>query len=100
MLANFQRVYDMGKRLQAEITLIPGAVEAAEVEKAAEFIAAVDRNIPLRINGFIRLSGVEYRAPSGEEVEAAAKLAKKHLATVNYLSGEMARVGEPALRLF
>ncbi len=99
-LVNFQRVYDMGKRLQAEITLIPGAVEAAEVEKAAEFIAAVDRNIPLRINGFIHLSGVEYRAPSGEEVEAAANLAKKHLTTVNYLSGEMARVGEPAQRLF
>ena len=100
MLANFRRVHGMGKRLQAEITLVPGAVEAAEVEKAAEFIASIDREIPLRINGFIRLSGVEYRAPTGEEVEAAAKLAKKHLTTVNYLSGEMARVGEPAIRLF
>ena len=100
MLVNFRRVHDMGKRLQAEITLVPGAVEAAEVEKAAEFIASIDREIPLRINGFIRLSGVEYRAPTGEEVEAAAKLAKKHLTTVNYLSGEMARVGEPAIRLF
>jgi len=99
-LANFRRVHDLGKRLQAEITLIPGVIDAPEVEKAAEFIASVDRNIPLRINGFIRLSAIEYRAPAGEEVEAAALLAKKHLATVNYLSGEMPRVGEPPLRLF
>ena len=99
-LLNFHRVHDMGKRLQAEITLVPGAIEASEVERVAEFIATVDREIPLRVNGFIRLAGVEYRAPSGEEVEAAASLAKKHLATVNYLSGEMPRVGEPPVRLF
>ena len=99
-LENFRRVHEMGKRLQAEITFIPGAIEAPEIEKVAEFIASIDRKIPLRINGFIRLNGVEYRAPSGEEVEAAALLAKKHLATVNYLSGEMPRVGEPPSRLF
>ncbi|TFG45583.1 MAG: radical SAM protein [Dehalococcoidia bacterium] len=99
-LQNFRRVYEMGKRLQAEITLIPGIIEAPEIEKVAAFIASVDRSIPLRISGFISLNGVEYRAPSAEEVEAAANLAKTHLDTVNYLSGEMSRVGELPKRLF
>ncbi len=99
-LANFRRVFESGKKLQAEITLIPGVIEAQEIERVAEFIASVDKNIPLRITGFIKLSGTEFRAPTGAEVEAAAALAKKHLMTVNYLSGEMPRVGEPPLRLF
>ena len=99
-LANFRRVYETGKKLQAEITLIPGVIEAQEIERVAEFIASVDKNIPLRITGFIKLCRyVEFRAPTGAEVEAAAALAKKHLTTVNYLSGEMPRVGEPPLRL-
>jgi pyruvate-formate lyase-activating enzyme len=99
-LHNFRKIYETGKKLQAEITLIPGIIEADEVEKAAEFIASVNPSIPLRINGFISLNGVEYRAPSGEEVETAANLAKKHLNTVNYLSGEMSRVGDPPVRVY
>ncbi|MGI2336203.1 MAG: radical SAM protein [Dehalogenimonas sp.] len=99
-LHNFRKIYETGKKLQAEITLIPGIIEAEEVEKVAKFIASVAPSIPLRINGFIRLNGVEYRAPSGKEIEAAANLAKSHLNTVNYLSGEMSRVGEPAIRLY
>jgi len=99
-LANFRKTYDMGKKLQAEITLIPGVIDAAEIEKVAEFIESVDKKIPLRITGFIQLSGMAFRAPTGAEVEAAAVLSKKHLKTVNYLSGEMPRVGEPPVRLF
>jgi len=99
-LANFRKVYSMGKKLQAEITLIPGTIDAPEIEKAAEFIASVDKNIPLRITGFIELSGQAFKAPTGAEVEAAAALAKKHLTKVNYLSGEMPRTGEPPIRLF
>ncbi|APV44925.1 Pyruvate-formate lyase-activating enzyme [Dehalogenimonas formicexedens] len=99
-LANFRKIYQMGKKLQAEITLIPGVIDADEIEKVAEFIASVDPDIPLRITGFIQLSGMKFRAPSGAEVEAAAALAKKHLKKVNYLSGEMPRVGEPPIRLF
>ncbi|ADJ25357.1 Radical SAM domain protein [Dehalogenimonas lykanthroporepellens BL-DC-9] len=99
-LNNFRKLHESGKKLQAEITLIPGIIEADEVEKVASFIASVDPAIPLRINGFISLNGVKYRAPSGEEVEVAANLAKNHLHTVNYLSGEMARIGDPPVRLF
>lgn len=99
-LQNFRILARMGKRLQAEITLIPGIIEAPEIEKVAKFISSVDSDIPLRITGFISLKGVEYRSPSGEEVAAAAELARKHLNTVNYLSGEMERQGDPPVRLF
>jgi pyruvate formate lyase activating enzyme len=99
-MANFRKIYEIGKKLQAEITLIPGIVEADEIEKVAEFIGSVDKKIPLRITGFIQLSGQAFMAPTGAEVEAAAALAKKHLMIVNYLSGEMPRVGEPPRRLF
>ena len=99
-LANFIGIYYIGKKLQAEITLIPGVIDAPEIEKVAAFIASIDRSIPLRINGFIKLSGMDYRAPTGAEVEAAAALATKHLTAVNYLSGDMPRTGEPPIRLF
>lgn len=99
-LRNFQNLHATGIKLQAEITLIPGIIEADEVEKAASFVASVNPSIPLRINGFISLNGVKYRSPSGQEVEAAADLAKKHLNTVNYLSGQMPRIGDPPVRLF
>ena len=99
-MANFRKIYNMGRKLQAEITLIPGVIDASEIEKVAEFITSVDKNIPLRVTGFIKLSGVDFRAPTGAEVETAAVLAKKHLKTVNYLSGEMPRTGEPPIRLF
>ncbi|PPD58682.1 radical SAM protein [Dehalogenimonas etheniformans] len=99
-MANFRRVYNSGKKLQAEITLIPGVIDADEIEKVARFIALIDNKIPLRITGFIQLSGQAFRAPTGVEVESAATLAKRHLKTVNYLSGEMPRVGTPPIRLF
>lgn len=99
-LANFRRLYEMGKKLQAEVTLIPGVIEATEIEKVAGFIASIDKKIPLRITGFIRLSGLDLRAASGGELEAATLRARKHLDTVNYLSGEMPRIGEPSFRLF
>ncbi|KTB47888.1 radical SAM protein [Dehalogenimonas alkenigignens] len=99
-LENFRRIYDSGKKLQAEITLIPGVIDAAEIEEAAKFISSINKDIPLRITGFIKLSGMEFRAPTGEEVETAARLAMEHLKTVNYLSGDMPRVGEPPVRLF
>ena len=99
-LANFRKIYNMGKRLQAEITLIPDVIDSPEIERVAEFIASIDIKIPLRITAFIRISGKEFRAPTRGEMEAAAVLARKHLTTVNYLSGEMPRVGEPPLRLF
>jgi pyruvate-formate lyase-activating enzyme len=98
-LQNFRRIYESRKKLQAEITLIPGVIDAVEIEKVAKFIAGINREIPLRITGFIKLAGVDFRAPTGDEVETAAALAKKHLKTVNYLSGEMPRLGEPPLRL-
>jgi pyruvate-formate lyase-activating enzyme len=99
-LSNFRRIYEMGKKLQAEILFVPGVVEEDEIEKAAGFVASVSRDIPFRINGYLEVNGVPYRAALPAEVQKAAAKAEKHLAKVNHLSADMPRVGEKTIRVF
>lgn len=100
MLENFAHIAKSGMKLQAEVLLIPGVIDACEVEKVAEFIASVDDNIPLRIDGYFPIKDCGWRAATGKEVEAAAAAAKKYLKTVNFLSGEMERIGEDTIKVF
>jgi pyruvate-formate lyase-activating enzyme len=99
-LENFRTVHSSGKKLQAECLLIPGYIDAAEVENVARFIAGVDRDIPLRIDGYFSLNGHPWPAATISDVGKAAQLAKKHLNKVNYLTGDMKRIGDKAVRIF
>ncbi|AHB13023.1 radical SAM protein [Dehalococcoides mccartyi] len=99
-LENFKKVHASGKKLQAECLLIPGLIEADEVEKIAVFIAKADKDITLRIDGYFPIPGCPWRGASTEEVAEAAKRALKHLSKVNYLTADLPRQGEPPVRLF
>jgi pyruvate-formate lyase-activating enzyme len=99
-LANFKAIHRMGKRLQTEVLLIPGLIDAEEIEKVAQFIASVDPFITLRIDGYFPLNGLGYRGATSEDVERAASLARKHLVKVNYLTSNMERIGKKAIRVF
>ena len=46
VLENFRRYRDLGLELRAESVLVPGLIEADEIERIAEFIAGVDPEIP------------------------------------------------------
>lgn len=76
MLNNFKVLAGGNIKLQAEVLLIPDAIDANEVEKVAKFIASVDDNIPLRIDGYFPIKGCSWRAATGEEVQEAAAKAK------------------------
>ena len=100
ILENFITVYRSGKKLQAISLIIPDYIDAYEIERIARFIASVDKNIPLTLHAFFPVPDCPWRAATAEDVEEAAKLARKHLVNVPYRTLELKRVGEPAVRIF
>ena len=100
ILDNFNKLARSGKKIQAETVLIPGLIEAGEIENVAAFIAGIDRNITLRIDAYFPAGNNPWRAASAPEVEAAAALARKHLNKISCLTLDMKRTGNKPLRLF
>ncbi len=100
ILNNFVAIYNSGKKLQAETVLIPDYIDTGEIEHIARFIAGVDKNIPLRIDAYFPVGDNPWRAATAEEVEEAARLARKHLNKVNCLTLEMKRIGDKPVRIF
>jgi len=100
ILDNFKLLYARGKKMQVETVYIPGFIEADEIEKIAGFIAGIDPYIPLRIDAFFGVPGVEWRSAKADEVEAAAETAKRYLKKVNCLTLDMKRIGEKVIRLY
>lgn len=100
VLENFVKIYETGKKLQAETVFIPDYVDAAEVERIAEFVASVDPEITLRVDAYFPVPNCPWRAATKEEVEEAAELARKHVKKVSCLTLDMKRIGEKAKQLF
>ena len=100
VLENFKKLYQTGKKLQVETVLIPEYIDAREVEKVAEFLASVDKNITFRIDAYFPVPGCPWRAATNEEVDEAAALARKHLNNVSILTLDMKRIGDKALQIF
>lgn len=84
VLDNFVKIYNMGLDLDASSVFIHGYIDCDEIEKIAKFIADVDPKIPYHIIGYIPVPGAPWRAPSRDEVEEAARIAKKYLVNVTY----------------
>jgi pyruvate-formate lyase-activating enzyme len=100
ILDNFRKLAGSGKKMQTETVLIPGLIEATEIEQIAKFISAIDRNITLRIDAYFPAGDNPWRASTATEVEAAAVLARKHLNRISFLTLDMKRTGDKPLRLF
>lgn len=100
ILGNFARIALSGQKIQAETVLIPGLIEAAEIERVAEFIAGIDRRITLRIDAYFPAGENPWRAATAAEVEEAAQLARRHLDKISCLTLDMKRSGDKPLRLF
>jgi pyruvate formate lyase activating enzyme len=100
ILDNLRKLAGSGKTMQAETVLIPGLIEATEIEQIAKFISGIDRNITLRIDAYFPAGDNPWRAATAAEVEAAAVLARKHLNRISCLTLDMKRTGDKPLRLF
>ena len=100
ILKNFEALTRSGKKMQSETVLIPGLIEADEVERVAGFIAGIDKRITLRIDAYFPVGDNPWRAATAAEVEKAACLARQHLDKVTCLTLDMKRTGDKPLRLF
>ena len=98
-LENLKKIYNTGMKLQVETVLIPGLIDAYEVERVAKYIAAIDPEIPYRIDAYFKVPDCPWPDAGNEEVEHAAELARKHLKHVSYLTLDMKRIGDKALRI-
>ena len=54
----------------------------------SEFIASVDRNIPFRIDAYVPISGLPWRAPKVSEIESLRDQVKTILPNTTHLHGE------------
>ena len=85
VLQNFRMYRDLGLELRAESILVPGLIDADEIERIAEFIAEVDPRIPYRIDGYIPMENDMYGRPTVAELEEARRRAEKYLRDVSIL---------------
>ena len=100
ILKNFAALERRGKKLQAETVLIPGYIDSAEIERTAEFISGINREIKLRIDAYFPVGNNPWPAATRDMVEEAARRARKHLKNVSCLTLDMKRIGDKPLRLF
>jgi pyruvate formate lyase activating enzyme len=99
ILQNFIMLYQTGKKLQAETVLIPGLIEANEVEKVAQFVASLSPDIPLRIDAYFPVGNNPWRAATRQEVEEAAAIAGRHLNKITCLTLDLKRSGDKPLQI-
>jgi pyruvate formate lyase activating enzyme len=84
VLRNFARAYQAGVKMEASSVFIPDYVDCDEIEKVARFVAEIDPGIPYHIVGYIPVPDSPWRAPTPDEVERAAAIAKSYLFHVTF----------------
>jgi pyruvate formate lyase activating enzyme len=99
IMSNFAALYRSGRKIQAETVLIPGYIDGLEIEKTARFIATISPDITLRIDAYFPVGDNPWPAASRQEVEEAARLARRHLTKVNCLTLDLKREGEKPQRI-
>ncbi|MCI7643146.1 MAG: radical SAM protein [Lentisphaeria bacterium] len=72
---NFQRAFDSGMSMAANMVFIPGKVDLDELAGLVNFLAHLSPEIPFHIMGYIPVPGEPYRRPTPEELTAAQQLA-------------------------
>lgn len=99
ILRHFSELYAAGQKLQAETVLIPGLIEADEIEKIAQFVASVSPDIILRIDAYFPVGDNIWRAASRQEVEEAVARARRYVHQVSCLTLDMQRMGKPPVQI-
>ncbi len=92
ILRNFARIAsDKSAVLHTETVFIPGYVDEEEVLKIAAFIASIDRSLPLRIDAYLPIQGLPWRAPTPADIQALADRAKRILPNASCFFGDEGR---------
>jgi pyruvate-formate lyase-activating enzyme len=91
VLDNLKRyIKHLGRTVRTESIFIPEYIDTEEIENIARCIAAIDRNIPYRIDAYVPIQEgstklTDFRAPTIEELSVAKKVAQRYLNTVSVL---------------
>ncbi|CAD7768827.1 7-carboxy-7-deazaguanine synthase [Candidatus Methanoperedenaceae archaeon GB50] len=81
VLEAVERLHRYSVDFEVETVLIPGVVDSSEIERVAEFLSSISRDISLRIIRYVPVNGFS-RRPTVEELEIAVALAERHLSYV------------------
>lgn len=93
ILNNFKKLASTkGVNLYSETVFIPGYVDEKEIFKIAEFIASVNFRIPFRIDAYLPVPGLSWRAPTVKEIESLAVEIKKILPLTTCLFGDSGKM--------
>ena len=89
-LENFDKLIAMGKKVVVDTVLIPGYIDAAEIERTAAHVASRDPNIPFILLPYFPIGDNPWQRPTPAEMDEAAERVKKHLKRVFYFRGDEA----------
>lgn len=82
VFANVAKAHEDGIELSLSSVLIPGSVDAEDIEKIADMVAGMDPETPYHIIGYMPVPGASWKKATPQEVAEASALAKKHLKKV------------------
>jgi pyruvate-formate lyase-activating enzyme len=88
ILKNFKRIYESGVPMLAETVVIPGYIDAEEIEKLAKFVASLDPGMLYHLDAYSKVADNPWPRAMVEDVERAAKAAGKYLSNVHFLRDE------------
>jgi molybdenum cofactor biosynthesis enzyme MoaA len=89
IVRNFKTVAGNEKiTLYTETIFIPDCVDEMEIVKIAGFIASVDKGIPFRIDAYLPVEKLPWRAPSVSEIESLAEKVKHILPRTTCFYGD------------
>ena len=92
IFGNFQRAFEAGMDLKANVVYVPGLVDLDQVEAIAAWLGSLSRDIRFHIMGYIPVPGQTYARPTEGQMELAVQICRKHLSKVasSHLSSQEA----------
>lgn len=88
ILKNIVDTYNAGKKIFAEIVLVPGYIDQDETNSAAKFLGDIDPNIPMVILPYFQSGCNPWRRPTVAEMDSAAEGARRYLKHVYRFTGD------------
>jgi pyruvate formate lyase activating enzyme len=89
---NFAAAVAAGLEMKANVVFVPGLVDVDQVQAIAEWLAALNPEIPFHIMGYIPVPGQPYQRPTDAQMATAKQACEKHLrpVAISHLTCEQA----------